>query len=133
MANKEIKADELEKELSKRIKIYSDEVSEKVFKVTKKTMAKFVKKTKELAPRSDRKDRIHFADCITSKTEKDELNGAVGTWYVKPPNAWLTHLLEYGHQNRNGTRTPGKFFINKSYDEIAKEYVEELKKVIEND
>lgn len=130
---KGVKASDIEKEIQKVFKVYSDEIAEKSFKITKKTMSKFVKKTKEKAPRSKIKGRKHFADSISSTTETNAVNEVIGTWYVKDPNYRLTHLLEHGHQNRNGTRTPGTHFISKIYEEIAAEYEEELEGVIKND
>lgn len=38
----------------------------------------------------------------------------------------LTHLLEFGHLNRDGSRTPGYFEFTKIRDELEKEYKDRL-------
>lgn len=42
----------------------------------------------------------------------------------------LPHLLEHGHLNRDGSRTPGKLHIAPVEDEIAQIFAEEVEKSI---
>lgn len=42
----------------------------------------------------------------------------------------LPHLLEHGHLNRDGSRTPGKLHIAPVEEEIARTFAEEVEKSI---
>lgn len=65
-----------------------------------------------------------YARGWTSKVEVGRL-GVSGVIYNKTPG--LPHLLEYGHANRGGGRTPGRPHIAPAEEQIVKEYEEEVK------
>lgn len=51
--------------------------------------------------------------------------GVSGVIYNKT-KPQLTHLLENGHANRNGGRTPGKAHIEPVNDDVQAEYIKEV-------
>ena len=51
---------------------------------------------------------------------------------MKGSNYRLSHLLNDGHQSRNGGRVQGTGFITKASEEILEEYEKEVEEVIKN-
>lgn len=66
-----------------------------------------------------------YAKGWTSKVEVGRM-GVSGVIYNKATPG-LPHLLEYGHANRNGGRTPGRPHIASAEAQIVKEFEEEVK------
>lgn len=128
MANK-ISIDDLSKAIRKSVEVYSKETSKKIHKATKKTMRKFVKISREKAP----KDTGSFSTHISSTIEQNIFGDSKGIWYVKDPDYRLTHLLEHGHQLRNGGRVEGTHFVQKSLDEITDDYLKDLEEAVKDD
>lgn len=54
---------------------------------------------------------------------------AQGTIYNKDLPG-LPHLLEYGHANRNGGRTPGRIHIKTIEDQIISDFTKEIERFI---
>lgn len=132
MANK-ISIDDLSKAIGKSVEVYSQKTSKKIRKATKKATRKFTALTRERAPRSKKEKKKHFADSITSTVEESVSGGSKGIWYVKDPDYRLTHLLEHGHQLRNGGRVEGTHFVQKSLDEITDDYLKDLEEAVKDD
>lgn len=65
-----------------------------------------------------------YAKGWTSTVETGK-RSAQGTIYNKDLPG-LPHLLEYGHLNRDGTRTPGRVHIATIEQQIAREFEEEV-------
>lgn len=68
-----------------------------------------------------------YARGWTSKVEKDRV-GAQGVIYNKTPG--LPHLLENGHANRGGGRTPGRPHIKPVEEKINKEFERKVVSII---
>lgn len=140
MAKDKISVSDLEKAINNRLDVYNSSIAKSVFKVTRKTIRNLVKITKPKAPKQDIKDSVKsthrsgtFANSITSTVEDNGIIGSTGIWYVRGDEYRLTHLLVNGHQNRDGTRTPGNPFLDDSLEEIADKYIKEIKEAIKND
>lgn len=127
MAKKLKGADGLAQEIEKILDEYQESVTkdlaEAVTDVTK-AGAKAVKQEAQ----SSFNGTGQYAKGWKSKVEKDRL-GAHGVIYnSKLPG--LPHLLEHGHANRGGGRTPGKAHIKPVEDMINKQFEEKVVKAI---
>lgn len=69
-----------------------------------------------------------YAKGWSSRVEKDRL-GAHGVIFNKSVPG-LPHLLEHGHANRGGGRTPGRVHIKPVEDKITKEFEKKVVSVI---
>lgn len=140
MANDKITIDDLADAIGERLTVYQSETAHKVLNVTKKTMRRFVKITKQTAPRQTadpkRKGTLRagtFARAIRSTVEDNGLIGSKGIWYVGGKEYRLTHLLVNGHQLRQGGRTKGNDFLETSLNEVAEEFIKDLEEAVKND
>ena len=135
---KGIRADELGAAIEQQLTIYSEEVNEKLTAATAETMDKLVKLTKATAPKGARGS---FRKNITSdskqlKRAKRSAHGGLhgyvvkSTWYVKPPDHRLTHLLVHGHATKDGGRTKPNPFLQNALDKVLPEYEKEVEEII---
>ena len=93
--------------INERMTVYQSGTARKVLKVTKNTMKRFVKITKQTAPRQTadpkRKGTLRagtFARAIRSTVEDNGITGSKGIWYGGGDEYRLSHLLVNGHQLR---------------------------------
>ena len=128
MANIEI--EQLAEVIEQELTTYSDNVIDGVKRVARSNMTKLVQKTKATAPVGKRKK--HYRDSISSKKQEETPRGISYLWYVKGSNYRLSHLLNDGHQSRNGGCVQGTGFITKASEEILEEYEKEVEEVIKN-
>ncbi len=138
MANGRITIDELSEAIGERLDLYRAETAKKVFRATDKSIKRLVRRTKELAPRhsrqmNNRRQPGTFAGQIRSVTENGGVKGSKGTWYVGGSEYRLTHLLVHGHQLRQGGRAEGDDFLERSVDEVAKDYIREMEEAVKDD
>jgi len=140
MAKDKISIDDLADAIGERLRVYQGETAHKVLNVTQKTMKRFVKITKQRAPRqlfnANRKSKRQpgtFAKAIRSTVEDNGITGSKGIWYVGGDEYRLTHLIVNGHQLRQGGRTKGNPFLDNSLDEISEEYIKGLEEAVKND
>lgn len=140
MAKDKISIDDLADAIGERLTVYQSETAHKVLNVTKKTMRRFVKITKQTAPRQTadpkRKGTLRagtFARAIRSTVEDNGLTGSKGIWYVGGKEYHLTHLLVNGHQLRQGGRTKGDPFLENALESVADEYIKGLEEAVKND
>ena len=129
LANDKITIDDLADAINERMTVYQSDTARKVLKVTKNTMKRFVKITKQTAPRRTGK----FAKAIRSTVEDNGVVGSKGIWYVGGKEYHLTHLLVNGHQLRQGGRTKGDPFLENALEEIADEYIKGIEEAVKND
>ena len=129
LANDKITIDDLADAINERMTVYQSDTARKVLKVTKNTMKRFVKITKQTAPRRTGK----FAKAIRSTVEDNGITGSKGIWYVGGKEYRLTHLLVNGHQLRQGGRTKGDPFLENALDSVADEYIKGIEEAVKND
>ena len=129
LANDKITIDDLADAINERMTVYQSDTARKVLKVTKNTMKRFVKITKQTAPRRTGK----FAKAIRSTVEDNGITSSKGVWYVGGKEYRLTHLLVNGHQLRQGGRTKGNPFLDNALEEIEKEYIKGIEEAVKND
>lgn len=116
-------ADRFAADVQKILSEYAGSVKENLDEVTKavaKKGAQMVRRAAAGAVGGSGK----YARGWTSKVEVGRL-GVSGVIYNKTPG--LPHLLEYGHANRGGGRTPGRPHIASAEEQIVREFEEEVK------
>ena len=140
MAKDKISIDDLADAIGERLTVYQSETAHKELNVTKKTMKRFVKITKQRAPRqlfnANRKSKRQpgtFAKAIRSTVEDNGITGSKGIWYVGGKEYRLTHLLVNGHQLRQGGRTKGDPFLENALESVADEYIKGIEEAVKND
>lgn len=113
------------------LKEYEGEVIDNMQKITKevtKAGAKAVKNESLNNFNNVHLPRGRYGSGWTSQIETGRFS-AQGTIYnAKYPG--LPHLLEYGHANRDGGRTPGRVHIAPVEEKINKEFMRRLEAVI---
>ena len=109
---------------------YSEDVTKGLKKEVKSATKKLVDKTKSTAPVGKRKK--HYKDNITSKTVTETPKQLEKVWYVKGGDHRLTHLLNNGHQTRNGGRVKGTYFLSNAVDEVIPEFENKVEEIIKN-
>lgn len=110
--------------------LYEKHINEGIRKQTDKSMRQLVKETKATAPVGHRKK--HYKNSISSKTTKDAVYAYEKTWYVRGSDYRLSHLLNNGHQLRDGGRYPGTQFITKASVSILKDYERAIEEVLKD-
>lgn len=125
-----VKLDGLGKAIEAELSIYSDRVIEGIKNTAKTHMSQLVKATKATAPVGHRQK--HYRDSITSSKTTENSRKIEYVWHVKGSDYRLSHLLERGHANRDGGRTPGTHFIEKAAEPILEDYLKTVEEVIKN-
>ena len=128
--SKTIKADQLGQVIGDELTLYGKSVIDGIKKEAKESMSRLVKETKATAPVGKRTK--HYRDSIKSKKVSENDRSASYLWYVDGADYRLSHLLENGHANRDGGRTPGTHFIQKATDPIVEEYLKRVEEIVKN-
>lgn len=116
--SKSVKPEDLGKALQKELKMYHDDVIERVNNLSYGAAKKLVKLTKATAPEASGS----FKSNIAAKEVTRGYRGNVYAWYVKAPDYRLTHLLVHGHATRNGGRTKADPFLKNALTTVMSEY-----------
>lgn len=131
MARK-IRLQELEVEIVKELKAYSDEVAEGIKKAVKDVVKETVRTLKATSPRDTGPTRTHGGEYARGWTSKVEFESSedirVRISNRKKPQ--LTHLLENGHAKVNGGRVDGRPHIRPAEQAAADKLVGAVKVVI---
>jgi len=104
---------------------YGDEVTKNMDEVTKavgKVGVKALKSASNIFGGSGK-----YRKSWTSKLEKERYGSTVILYSTVPG---LPHLLENGHANRGGGRTPGRTHIAPVEEELIKEFEEQIRKAV---
>lgn len=125
-----IQIQELNDAIQNALQDYNKSVIAGLKKKTNKAMSDLVKNTKATAPVGKRTK--HYKDSISSKTLSESEYGITKLWYVRGADYRLSHLLNNGHQLKNGGRYSGTNFIGKAVDHILPWYIAEIEEVIKN-
>lgn len=124
MASRRVPADQLAAAVDKILEKYGDDVRDNVNDITQEITKKGAQTLKSQA-RSAVGGTGKYAAGWTSQTETGRTS-AQGTIYnSRLPG--LPHLLEHGHANRNGGRTPGRVHIAPVEEALIKEYEAKVK------
>lgn len=115
--------------VANELKLYEKHVNEGIRKQVDKSMRQLVQETKGTAPVGHRKK--HYRDSITSKVTNQTMRAYEKTWYVRGSDYRLSHLLNNGHQLRDGGRYAGTQFITKATVSVIKDYEEAVREVLE--
>ena len=119
MANS-IRPEDLGAAIQRELTLYHDDAVENVNAAGKAAVKDLVKKTRATAPKRTGSFRKNIA------SKKTATNPATGdethTWYVKPPDHRITHLLVHGHAKANGGRVAGGPFLQNALDQVLPEY-----------
>ena len=124
-----VSIDNLAEAITDELKLYEKNVNEGIRKQVDKSMRQLVQETKGTAPVAHRQKP--YRDSITSKVTKQGLREYEKTWYVRGSDYRLSHLLNNGHQLRDGGRYPGTQFITKASISVIKDFEEALKEVLQ--
>ena len=117
---------DLTKEVKQALKDYSEDVGKEMKEVIPKVANDAAKKLRSSSPKRTGK----YAKGWTSKVETGRLTVAA-TVHGKTGTYQLAHLLEYGHANRGGGRTPGEVHIAPVEEWAIKEVETKIKEAIE--
>lgn len=133
MANITIEPDKLASALDDILEEYRQEAFDGIRKEVKASMKTLVKRTKSEAPKRELSGRAAgtYAKNITSKITYQSPTGYQETWYVKPPEYPLTHLLDKGHALRQGGRAKGSGWLTRASAEETKVFELAVRQVIE--
>lgn len=122
---KRVPIDRLSAEISKILTEYGEEVQQNVDEAAAKVTKAGVKAVKGNAS-STFAGSGKYASGWTSKFEKGRLSSQGIIYNGDVPG--LPHLLENGHANRNGGRTPGRIHIAP----VETKIVEDFEKAVKN-
>lgn len=113
---------QLQNEIMRQLNIYTNEVAEKVKDNQEELGKEAVKELKANSPEQTGDYRKGWK----LKKEKDKVIVHNATDYQ------LTHLLEKGHANRDGGRTPPQVHIAPVEEKVVDEYIQRVESDIES-
>ena len=124
-------ANELNKIISGFLTEYSEELQEKVDKVTEEVAKDFAAQLKEVTPRSN-EDTEHMADTIKVTAKKEKSYGKVVRARFVHYGKWqVSHLLEFGWTSKGGKRIDRKPFVRPLFDQNKDKYFRMYKEGVE--
>lgn len=128
-----VKVAGFDKALQTALDEYGYQVTRSVNEAGSRAMAELVRLTKATAPVGYRKK---FRRSISSKeryTRRGKYTGSrTFTWFVKPPDHRLTHLLVHGHATKDGGRTKADPFLVNALEQVEKQYIEDVEEAVSN-
>lgn len=117
---------DIAEEIAQELQAYTVEVQMKIEKAARKICREAISKLKETSPRGHGKE--HYADGWKAKLEKSDMGFHITIYNAKKPG--LTHLLENGHLNRDGTRAKAFPHIKAVQDEANEKLAQEIEKIL---
>ena len=121
---KRIPIDKLTDEIEGILKKYGDDTAHNLSEIVKE-MSKKGAQTVKAQARSSFGGTGRYAKGWTSQTETNRVS-AQGIIYNQDLPG-LPHLLEHGHANRGGGRTPGRIHIANVEEQLVKEFEQKVK------
>ena len=125
-----VQIDGLADAITEELTLYEKNVNQAIRKQTDKSMRQLVQETKATAPVGNRKK--HYRDSISSRVSQNSYRAYAREWYVKGSDYRLSHLLNNGHQLRDGGRYEGTQFITKASVSVIADYEEAIEEVLKN-
>ena len=127
MANSNrVKLEDLGGAIAQELTAYRKDTQDKINKAGRKAIKEVERKTKDTAPFNAQAYHQHYADQITTKTEKSRTGDETHIWYAKGKAGRLTHLLVKGHETRDGGRTRADPFLQNALDAVLPDYEKEV-------
>lgn len=118
----------LDDAVARQLGLYNAHVVEGVKLVTAKAAKDLVAKTKQ---QRYIKDSGKFRKAIAAQKAADTPSYSLWQWFVRAPHYRLSHLLEHGHEKKNGgKKTVAYGFIGKALDEVGESYIKDVEKVV---
>lgn len=125
MSSRTCTPENFEAAMSSIVREYTDEQTKDTEKVVKSVARSCAKNLRSSSPRSNHAGK-HYADGWKATSEAKGHYGA--TSYVhNTEKPGLTHLLEKGHETRNGGFVSGRPHIAPAYEQAAAELERRLK------
>ncbi len=121
----EIKVGQLNNALNAILREYGDKAIWAIQDAATKAGKEAAKTLRETSPKKDGK----YAKGWTTKTENERMRTVTIVYNKSKPS--LTHLLEFGHANDNGGRTPAHPHIAPANDEAQKRFIELVEEALE--
>lgn len=128
MAAKKTPIDKLSAEIADILQDYGDEIRQDMDDAVKQVTKAGVKAVKASAKKTF-KGSGAYAKGWTSTVETGK-HSAQGVIYNKDLPG-LPHLLEHGHLNQDGSRTPGRPHIGPVEDQIERDFLKKVERSIE--
>lgn len=119
--------------IAQQLELYNEEVNEGINKAARKAVKKLVEETYRTAPIGKRGE---FVTSIASKKLSEKNGEHVYAWYVRAPNAGLTHLIVHGHATRKirsgKDQTSGNSFLSDALAPVLEDFERDVQEVIKN-
>lgn len=131
-SSQRIKPDQLATAINRTLLNYGETVDRIVDIQASKAIKDLVDRTKRDAPVNTRSHGKHYRDQIASKTLKSRSHEKSYLWYVNGDKYRLAHLLNSGHQKRNGGRVPGDNHVTRNAEQVIAEYERGIEEAIRN-
>lgn len=127
MGRKKVPLEQLEAEVANILKEYEGDVFEQMSQAAVQYGKIGQRKLKENSPVKAAKGGGRYAKgWAWKRTGMNRKDGSVGVTLYNRALPGLPHLLEHGHANRGGGRTPGKVHIAPIEQEICEEFEKEV-------
>lgn len=125
---KNVQVNEVAEELTNLLTTYTEDVTDLAKQVVDEISEEVNMEIKNHITFHDRVYSKHFAIKKSFEDKRNKRN----TWHVKSPHYRVTHLLEYGHINRDGSRTRAFPHVKYGNDYLEENFERRLKEGIEN-
>lgn len=120
---------DIEIEIMKALTDYTEEVAQEIEAAADRRAKEAVKTLKQTSPRS-KESHPHYADGWTVRKQKSGGRLEVTIYNRKKPH--LTHLLEYGHLKKGGTRVNGIPHIEPVQEKLNRDFAADCEEIIAN-
>ena len=120
---------DIELEIMRELTRYTEEVAQEIEEAADRRAKEAVKTLKETSPRS-KLNHPHYADGWTVRKQKSGGRLEVTIYNRKKPH--LTHLLEYGHLKKGGTRVNGIPHIEPVQEKLNRDFAADCEEIIAN-
>lgn len=133
-----VTVDNLSSEIMKYLQEYKEDISDEVKEVSDKLIKEASKELKTISPKAKKTVILKSGKSVSSGSYAKSWstkNGKKATdIYSKiaynREHYRLTHLLEFGHANRDGSRTKAIPHIRKTEDKYREKFIQELESKI---
>ena len=120
---------DIEIEIMKALTDYTEEVAQEIEAAADRRAKEAVKTPKQTPPRS-KESHPHYADGWAIKKQKSGGKLEITIYNRRKPH--LTHLLEYGHLKKGGTRVKGIPHIEPVQEQLNRDFLADCEEIIRN-